>query len=185
MNVHALYGKTLIKELVGTKFLQSGKALKCQYPGGVSARIDGVIKGVCAVEIESSINKQIRGALIDLLSHELSKKLLIIIPAHMSDSQKTVEHCQGILNAFKKTGDRICVVSLQGTGENHDKETDKAILRKALEELGILQPPLLEEYDKSLALTDVMASLATANYSTAFLEDIQEGLKTSTVYGVP
>jgi len=40
----------------------------------------------------------------------------------------------------------------------------------------------LEEYDKSIPLDEVMDAFEEGDYSKAFLKDLKEGLKTSTVY---
>ncbi|MBW2011208.1 MAG: hypothetical protein JRG68_04855 [Deltaproteobacteria bacterium] len=40
----------------------------------------------------------------------------------------------------------------------------------------------LEEYDKSIPLDKVMGAFEKADYSNEFLEDLKEGLETSTVY---
>ena len=40
----------------------------------------------------------------------------------------------------------------------------------------------LEEYDKTISLDEVMGAFEKADYSKAFVEDLKEGLKTSTVY---
>jgi hypothetical protein len=45
-------------------------------PSAGSARIDGTVAGMVAVEIKSRVPKQVRGALLDLIMHSFTKKLL-------------------------------------------------------------------------------------------------------------
>jgi len=41
---------------------------------------------------------------------------------------------------------------------------------------------VLEEYDTSVALEQVMQEFSSINYSSEFLADLEQGLKTSSVY---
>jgi hypothetical protein len=41
---------------------------------------------------------------------------------------------------------------------------------------------LLEEYDDSQSIAEVMSALKKTGYNTDFLNDVQQGLKTSSVY---
>lgn len=135
--IHDKYGKELIREIVGNRFISGGDAVKVKY-GEISASIDGVIEGCCAIEIESRVDKQIRGALLDLIEHHYPKKLLILIPAHMNDPEKTANHCEYIFKKYKKGGEILKVVLLEGTGEHPKMEEDKEKIKKALNELGCL-----------------------------------------------
>jgi len=141
---HDNYGKELLKKVAGCQFKSKGKSVKVCYSGYVSASIDGVINNCCAIEIESRVDKQVRGALLDLLEHPLSKKLLILIPAHMRDPQATAKHCEYILGKYtknlEKKGQKITtkVILLDGTGKNRKESTDKEKIKKALMELGCL-----------------------------------------------
>ena len=139
MGQHADYGRVLIEKVAKGRFTDDREATRVEYCGGTSAFIDGVIKSECAIEIESRVDKQVRGALVDLLSHPYPKKLLIIIPAHMNNPEKTKEQCEGILNRFKCSTDQVMVVLLKGTGDNRKPKEDEELLRVALSNLGILQ----------------------------------------------
>jgi hypothetical protein len=96
------------------------------------------VKDCCAIEIESRVAKQVRGALIDLLYHPLTKKLLILIPVHMNNPEGTAEHCREILNKYITEGERADVVLLRGTGHNPKPEEDGKLVEQALKRLGCL-----------------------------------------------
>ena len=53
--------------------------------GAARRKIDGTITGQIAVEIETRTDKQIRGAVLDLICHPFPQKLLIIVPIHMTN----------------------------------------------------------------------------------------------------
>lgn len=136
--IHDKYGKRLIRTIAGSKFVDSGDLVRVQYRGGVSATIDGVIKGCCAIEIESRVAKQVRGALVDLLYHPLTKKLLILIPAHMNDPEGTAAHCKEILDRYRRNVEHIEVVLLQGTGHKPKPDEDRRLIEQALRRMGCL-----------------------------------------------
>lgn len=136
--IHDKYGKRLIRTIAGSKFIDSGDLVRIQYQGDISATIDGVIKGCCAIEIESRVAKQVRGALVDLLTHPLTKKLLILIPAHMNDPEGTAEHCREILDRYKDDSEQIEVVLLRGTGHDPKPDEDKGLIEQALKRVGCL-----------------------------------------------
>jgi hypothetical protein len=104
-----------------------------------SAFIDGVIKSECVVEIESRADRQVRGALADLLSHPYPKKLLILIPPHRKSPERTKEQCEGILNKLKHPNDQVMSVLLKGTGDNPTPRKAEQSLRVALSTPGIPQ----------------------------------------------
>jgi hypothetical protein len=136
--IHDNYGKELLRQIVGDRFISSGDAVKAYYNGRISASIDGVINNCCAIEIESRVAKQVRGALLDLLEHPLPKKLLILVPVHMYNPEATVEHCKYILGKYKKEGQITKVILLEGTGNNPKESVDKEKIKDALKELGCL-----------------------------------------------
>jgi hypothetical protein len=136
--IHDKYGKSLIRTIARSKFVDSGDLVRVQYQGGISATIDGVITGCCAIEIESRVAKQVRGALLDLLYHPLTKKLLILIPAHMSDPEGTAEHCREILDRYRRDDEHIEVVLLRGTGHEPKPDEDRRLIGQALRRVGCL-----------------------------------------------
>jgi len=95
--IHDKYGKDLMRAVVGDGFVDSGDAVRVLYRGGTSAAIDGVVNGCCAVEIESRVAKQVRGALVELLCHPLTKKLLVLIPEHMNNPEGTADTAKKFL----------------------------------------------------------------------------------------
>jgi hypothetical protein len=138
MGVHDQYGKKLLQRLLGKRFISSGYEVRVFYESGVVATIDGVIDRSCAVEIESRTDKQIRGAILDLLNHHLRKKLLVIIPHNMTRPEAILAHCRSILSSVKTSEDDAKVVLLKGTGTNPQLDADLATLRKALKDIGCL-----------------------------------------------
>jgi hypothetical protein len=136
--IHDNYGKELLRQIAGALFISSGDSVKVRYGGGVSASVDGIIDHCCAIEIESRVAKQIRGALLDLLEHPLSRKLLIIIPAHMYNPANTAKHCEYILEKYKRQGQVTRVILLRGTGNNPKQTEDKERIRTALTDLECL-----------------------------------------------
>ena len=87
-----------------------------------------------AVEIESRVFKQVRGAILDLMEHPYPKKLLILIPAHLVSPPVNADQCRMILE--KRCGSRNSrVVLLTGTGHLPNLETDATLVRSAVTEL--------------------------------------------------
>lgn len=93
--------------------------------------MDGTIAERIAVEIESRTDKQIRGALLDLICHPLAHKLLIVVPVHMTNELRTVIMCRNILARFLPTENfRVVLFELN----NLDKFMDE--IRIAGRDLG-------------------------------------------------
>lgn len=83
-----------------------------------------------AVEIESRVSKQVRGALLDLVCHPYPKKLLLLLPVHMN-APLCCAQCHSILARFVDPCE-FRVVILEGSGENEAFEQDVALVREAL-----------------------------------------------------
>ena len=128
MGKHDKYGKRLLKEILGDNFKDNHKVEGFD----IGIKLDGKIADKCAVEIESRVDKQIRGAILDLLLCKLEKKLLMIIPKHMHDKKKTVESCQLIFRQMGYTDDNFRVVLLNGTGDDPKDKDDIKIIKKEL-----------------------------------------------------
>ncbi len=136
MGSHDDYGKQAMRRVAGTAFQDWGPSVEVEYNSGRAARIDGTVKDQVAVEIESRVAKQIRGALLDLICHRFPKKLLILLPVHMNDVSVTAAQCRFILERFLPIADfRVAV--LLGTGETQRFDTDVPILKAALDDLGV------------------------------------------------
>ena len=101
----------------------------------LGGQIDGVVDGVIAVEVESRVAKQIRGAVLDLICHSCAKKLLIILPVHASNPTVTAAQCRNILVRFV-SDDNFRVVVAEGSGDNERLAEDAILIRVALQELG-------------------------------------------------
>ena len=87
-----------------------------------------------AVEVESRVAKQVRGALLDLLCHDYPKKLLLLLPVHMSNAETTAHQCRSALRRFLAETD-FRVVVLHGHGSNPMLKEDVSLVRAALREL--------------------------------------------------
>jgi hypothetical protein len=94
MGTHGQYGKRVMNAAVGSEFKDWGSSVEVDYGCGSPARIDGVVGLDIAVEIESRVGKQVRGAVCDLVFHRFPKKLLVIEPVHMTDAETCAEQCR-------------------------------------------------------------------------------------------
>ena len=137
MGSHDGYGKLVLQQAAGDSFERYGRSVEIDYGAGDPARIDGTVSGKVAVELESRTSKQVRGAVLDLLCHEYSKKLLLILPVHMSNPEDTATQCRNILRRFVSPED-FRVVVLSGDGSNQKLKQDTNATRCALQELGAL-----------------------------------------------
>ena len=130
---HDRYGKQVMKMAAGWAFSEGGHVVEIDYGVGKPARIDGVGGDEIAVEVESRVAKQVRGAVLDLVMHRYPKKLLVLIPAHMAST--TAEQCRFILRQFVASN-AFGVVELVGTGDAPNLSADAQKVRSALEQLG-------------------------------------------------
>ena len=135
MGQHDDYGKRILRESAGGAFEADGPSVEIDYGAGLPARIDGTIAGRVAVEIESRTAKQVRGAVLDLLCHTYPKKLLLILPVHMSNAETTARQCRTAFQKFLAESD-FRVVVLRGHGSNEKVIQDTNIVRSALREFG-------------------------------------------------
>ena len=131
---HDDYGKHILRESVGGVFDAYGASVEVDYGAGMPARIDGTVAGKVAVEVESRVAKQVRGALLDLLCHDYPKKLLLLLPVHMSNAETTAHQCRSALRRFLAETD-FRVVVLHGHGSNPMLKKDVSLVRAALREL--------------------------------------------------
>jgi len=100
---HDEYGKRVLHEATEGRVVLYGRPIEINYGAGLPARIDAAI-GDIAVEIESRVSKQVRGALLDLICHPYSKKLLVLLPVHMSNPMITAVQCKISSNDSPRTG---------------------------------------------------------------------------------
>lgn len=135
MGGHDDYGKRVLREAAGDAYEMYGSPVEVDYGAGQPARIDGAVGGNIAVEVESRTSKQIRGAVLDLICHRFPKKLLILLPVHMSNPTIAAEQCRVALAKFVAPGD-FEVVVLAGHGDDPRLEEDALSTRAALMKLG-------------------------------------------------
>lgn len=88
-----------------------------------------------AVEVESRVSKQVRGAVLDLVCHQYPKKLLVLLPVHMNNVEITADQCRSIFRRFVAP-ENFKVVVLSGDGEIPRLEEDAVRVREALRALG-------------------------------------------------
>jgi hypothetical protein len=131
---HDAYGKAVLREAAGDAYRDCGIDVCVDYGSRAPARIDGTI-GPIAVEVESRVSKQVRGAVLDLICHPLPRKLLVLLPVHMMDPEDTAAQCRNILGRFLNQPE-FRVVVLRGTGVRNAVADDTRIVRAALSELG-------------------------------------------------
>jgi hypothetical protein len=135
MGMHDKYGKRTLKGAAGPAYAASTPSVRADYGLGRYANVDGTVGSQIAVEIESRVSKQVRGAVVDLVLHSYPKKLLILLPVHMNNPERTVAQCEHILARFLDKSD-LRVVLLQGHGSDHKNEIDIRIVRRARDQLG-------------------------------------------------
>jgi len=132
---HDAYGKEVLRAAAGQAFIDWGPTVEVDYGAGRPARVDGTVSGTIAVEVESRTSKQVRGAVLDLLFHPYPKKLLVLVPMHMSDSGICADQCRRARGRFVDE-DNFRVVVLQGTGRRTNLAGDARLVRLVLNELG-------------------------------------------------
>jgi hypothetical protein len=133
VGMHDSYGKVVMRNAAGGSFSDT-VGVFTPYGKRGGATIDGVVGKSIAVEIESRVPKQVRGALLDLICHPYSKKLLILLPVHMTNPVLCADQCSDILARFVERQD-YRVVLLNGTGDTPDLENDVVAVRRGLAEL--------------------------------------------------
>src|SRR5687767_13129935 len=123
MGEHDAYGKAVLRSAAGSAFRDWGAAVSVSYGPKGGATIDGVVGNSIAVEIESRVSKQVRGAVLDLICHAHPKKLLLLLPVHMTNQALCAEQCSAILERFVQSSN-FRVVSLKGSGFSSAHESD-------------------------------------------------------------
>lgn len=138
MGKHDRYGKRILKQAAGRAHTTSAPSVRVDYGDGGHASVDGTVGSRIAVEVESRVSKQVRGAIMDLILHSYPKKFLILLPVHMNNPERTVAQCKHILRRFLDRSD-FRVILLEGHGSDHKNEIDIRIVRRALDQLGSTQ----------------------------------------------
>lgn len=136
MGTHDHYGKSVLRQAAGSEFQDTGADLFVPYGDCGGATVDGVVGGSIAVEIDSRVSKQVRGAVLDLICHPFPKKLLVLLPVHMSNPDLCRAQCTDILGRFVSVHD-FRVVLLAGHGGRPAGGLDAERVKQALAELGV------------------------------------------------
>jgi hypothetical protein len=134
MQRHDAYGKRILSAAAGKAFCGAGPALVVDYGAGPLGRIDCVIDGRIAVEVESREPKQVRSAVLDLVCHTCPKKLLVVLPVNMNDPSATAAQCRRIFARFLPAGSFQTVV-LGGYGGSPKAKADIRRVQRALRSL--------------------------------------------------
>jgi len=134
MGSHDDYGKQVLACATDGACEFYGAGVEIDYGAGLPARIDGAIHGSIAVEVESRTSKQIRGAVLDLIFHPYPKKLLILLPVHMSNPQTAAAQCRFAMSRFVQQQDYEVIV-LAGHGDNPQLAVDTELVRSAIRKL--------------------------------------------------
>ena len=135
MGAHDEYGKRILLEATAGAVDQYGPGVEIDYGTEFPARIDGAVGGSIAIEIESRTGKQVRGAVLDLICHSYPKKLLVLLPVHMSNPVVIAEQCRNILAKFHSAED-FRVIVLDGHGHDPKPRRDVRAVVQALRALG-------------------------------------------------
>lgn len=132
---HDQYGKRVLKSAFGDGFNPKPEPFhfdKINHSAG-TARIDGEIDAMVAVEIESRASKQVRGALLDLAFHPHKKKLLVIIKKY--GNEITPVQAKAILEKLCGKHSIFEIVVLRGKGGDPHLGEDVKLLKKATRRL--------------------------------------------------
>lgn len=136
MGKHDQYGKTVLQNAFGKDFDKCPAEERLTYCGekAGSINIDGILYDEIAVEVESRVSKQVRGAVMDLILHPLEKKLLILIKAHINGY--TAAQARHIFDQFLPGG-MWEVVTIKGCGNRptEDLEKDMQTVSEAVDKL--------------------------------------------------
>jgi len=127
------YGKRVLHEATEGRAVLHGPSVEIDYGAGPPARVDATV-GDIAIEIESRVSKQVRGAVLDLICHPYPKKLLVLLPDHMTNRGIAAEQCRNILERFCPDG-FFRVLVLKGSGVNPQLDEDAAIMAAVLADL--------------------------------------------------
>lgn len=136
MGIHDVYGKKVIERAAGPGFDGSRAACRVAYPGPdhQGAFVDGTAYGIVAIEVESRTNKQVRGALLDLIMHDHPKKLLVLIKAYSTSAIE--DQCRHALGRYCPAGSHA-VTTIDGSGFDSEGHMAKDVetVRTALQAL--------------------------------------------------
>ena len=137
---HGEYGKRVLHEATEGLAVLQGPSVEIDYGAGPPARVDATV-GDIAIEIESRVAKQVRGAVLDLICHPYPKKLLVLLPDHLTSRGIAAEQCRNILKRFCPDG-FFRVLVLKGSGVSPQLDEDAAIMAAVLADLRSASPPL-------------------------------------------
>jgi|SRR5579863_5054718 len=127
------YGKSVLHEATEGRANLSSPSVDIEYGAGSPARIDATI-GDIAVAIASGVARQVRGAVLDLICHPYPKKLLVLLPDHMTSRGATAEQCRNILKRFCPEG-LFRVLVLKGSSSTPQLIEDTATMAAVLADL--------------------------------------------------
>ncbi|MBK9539417.1 MAG: hypothetical protein IPO12_11850 [Flavobacteriales bacterium] len=116
-----------------TQFVKEGPNTTRQF-GQHDIVLDGTIGDKWVVELEARTLKQVRGVIVDLMLHERTKKLLVVLVEEKGKrTAATVqEHLYKVIDQLEQERSDWCIVGLPRPFDpsGHRKELDRAF-RKA------------------------------------------------------
>lgn len=151
MGSHDDYGKKVLLLATNGAVDLDGSPIEVDFGAGFPARIDGAVGRKIAIEVESRTSKQVRGAVLDLICHSYPKKLLILLPVHMSNPEITAKQSEKIFGRFLPP-DAFRVLLLRGSGDAPAMDHDIVLVAEALAQLGYdkLHRPLFPKNIRNL-----------------------------------
>lgn len=120
---------------VGPDWSQYGDRLWVDYGFPPRAHLDGMVGASIAVEVESREPKQVRGAILDLISHPAPRKLLVLIPAYNNAAMMRLQ-AEAVLSRWLGKRELFRVVALSGKADRRKVAAHAERVRRALFELG-------------------------------------------------
>jgi len=130
-HTHDQYGKQVMAAAFGQNYDSNPQSVSFGLQAG-NFKIDGTIGDDIAVEIESRTSKQVRGAVLDIISHPHPKKLILLISKY--NNGYTEKQCQELLKRFAPQNPSV-VITLKGNGGNPATNDDVKLVQLAVKQL--------------------------------------------------
>lgn len=127
------YGKRVLYEATEGRAALHGPSVEIDYGAGPPAHIDATV-GDIAIEIESIASDQVRAAILNLICHPYPRKLLVLLPDHLTGREIIAEQSRNILGRFyPEDGFRVLV--LKGNAKTPRLTEDVAMTAAVLGDL--------------------------------------------------
>jgi hypothetical protein len=128
------YGQQVLQAATEGRAALYGPSVEIDYGAGLPAHVFATV-GNIVIDIESKVEKQLRGAVLDLLFHSYPKKLLILVTDQTTIREVAAEQCRHIMRRFiPESSFRVLV--LKGSSSSARLSDDAADLAAVLADLG-------------------------------------------------